>query len=60
MLLFLHGRSDSPFDMTRRPFLLRFNTDDRAERLAAFRELATDIAIDPQPYLTRPGDTVPG
>ncbi len=39
MLLFLHGKADEPFDWNHRPFFLRFNTENRAERQAAFQEL---------------------
>jgi hypothetical protein len=39
MLLFLHGRIESPYDVRMRPFLLRFNTDDEVDRRAAFEAL---------------------
>lgn len=39
MLLFIHGKIESPYDTSMRPFLLRFNTDDHGERRAAFEEL---------------------
>ena len=39
MLLFIHGKIVSPYDVSMRPFLLRFNTDDDGERRAAFEEL---------------------
>jgi hypothetical protein len=51
MLMFLHGKADEPFDMDQRPFFLRFNTSDRSEREAAFRELCAKIKIDSTPFL---------
>jgi hypothetical protein len=51
LVLFLHGKADSSFDMAQRPFILTFNTPDRDERAQAFRELCTKAALDPEPYL---------
>ena len=51
MLLFVHGKADSPFDWEQRPFLLRFNTPDRRERQVAFVELCGKIGIDPAGYV---------
>lgn len=53
MLLFLHGGAAEPFDWAHRPFFLRFNTEDRAERRAVFRELCARCGIDAAPYLRR-------
>ena len=53
MLWHVHGRSDDTFDWDQRPLFLRFNTDDHAERIAAFRELCGLLGVDPQPYLAR-------
>jgi hypothetical protein len=39
MLLFIHGKIESPYDLSMRPFLLRFNTDDEVERSSAYEEL---------------------
>src|SRR6185369_13003520 len=39
MLLFLHGKASSSFDWELRPFFLRFNTEDPAQRAEAYREL---------------------
>lgn len=47
LLLYLHGKTDDAFDMARRPFFLRFNTEDRAGREQAFRELCAEIGADP-------------
>jgi len=47
MLCFLHGKASSAFDMAQRPFFLRFNTPDLAEREKAVRELCTLIGADP-------------
>lgn len=46
MLLYVHGRAAEAFDWAHRPFLLRFNTDDRAVRVAAFRELCARVGVD--------------
>lgn len=43
MLLFIHGQAETPFDWSQRPFLLRFNTEDRAERETVYRELCDKI-----------------
>lgn len=51
MLLFLHGKAKEPFDWDHRPFFLRFNTEDRAERKAVFRELCETIGTDATRYL---------
>jgi hypothetical protein len=45
MLLFIHGKIESPYDPSMRPFLLRFNTDDEVERSSAYVELI-DIIRD--------------
>ena len=51
LLYYLHGKAAEPFDWDHRPFFLRFNTTDRAEREAAFRELCQTIGAAPQRYL---------
>lgn len=51
MLMYLHGKSDVPFDWALRPFYLRFNTPDRVQREAAFRELCEAIGIDATTYI---------
>ncbi|MEZ5894546.1 MAG: hypothetical protein R3C58_15540 [Parvularculaceae bacterium] len=48
LLLYLHGRAESAFDWDQRPFFLRFNTDDRAQRDAAYRDLCAMIGVDPE------------
>ena len=47
MLMYLHGKADSAFDMAQRPFFLRFVTPDPAERARAIRELCERIGVDP-------------
>jgi len=49
MLLFVHGQADSSFDWDQRPFFLKFNTADRTEREAMFRELCDRIGVAPAP-----------
>ena len=51
MLLHLHGKADSPFDLKRRPYFLRFNTPSRTEREALFRDLCGRIGADPERFL---------
>jgi hypothetical protein len=51
MLYFLYGHSKEAFDWDHRPFFLRFNTDDRDEREAAFRELCATLGVRPELYL---------
>jgi hypothetical protein len=51
MLFYIFGKSKEPFDMAQRPFFLRFNTVNRAERVAVFRELCEKLVIDPQKYI---------
>ena len=51
LLLFLHGKAREPFDWEQRPLFLRFNTQDRVERAAAFRVVARMCGVDPEPYL---------
>jgi hypothetical protein len=51
MVAFVHGAAKEAFDWNQRPLFLRFNTDDDAERAAAFRDLCALCGIDPAPYL---------
>lgn len=46
MLLYIHGRADEPFDMAKRPFFLRFNTDDERARAQAVRDLRAMLEED--------------
>jgi hypothetical protein len=51
MLFYLFGEAKKPFDMKQRPFFLRFKTEDRKERVEAFRELCQKLKINPEKYL---------
>ncbi len=51
LLLFIHGKADSPFEWSQRPFFLRFRTCDRTKREQVFRELCAKIGRDPEPVL---------
>jgi hypothetical protein len=53
MLFYIYGQADEPFDMEQRPFFLRFNTEDRAEREAVFVELCLKLGIDSEKYLPK-------
>ncbi len=51
MIFFLHGKATVPFDWAHRPFFLRFNTDNRDEREAVFRELCARVGVDAGQFL---------
>lgn len=51
MLLYVHGKAEETFDMSQRPFLLRFAAESREERLPAFRELCERVGADGARYL---------
>ena len=51
MLFYLFGEAEEPFDWGKRPFFLRFNSEDRKERVKVFRELCQKLKIDPEKYL---------
>jgi hypothetical protein len=51
MLFYLFGEAKEPFDMKQRPFFLRFNTEDRKERVDLFREICQKLKISPEKYL---------
>jgi hypothetical protein len=53
MLLFLHGKAKSAFDWDHRPFFFQFKTENRAERIAAFRELCERTGVEPSLYLRK-------
>jgi hypothetical protein len=50
LLMFVHGKATSAFDWDQRPFFLRFNTQNTAERRAAFHELCDKIGVDGSAY----------
>lgn len=54
LLFYIHGRAAEPFDWNQRPFFLRFNTGDRAERKAVFWEMCQTLGVDPTKYLQEP------
>jgi len=51
MLFYLFGEAKEPFDWGKRPFFLRFNAEDRKERVKVFRELCQKLKINPEKYL---------
>ena len=53
MLMFLHGKAETSFDWDKRPFFLKFHTEVRVEREAAFRELCGKIGVQADEYLGR-------
>jgi hypothetical protein len=50
MVAFVHGATKEAFDWAQRPLFLRFNTEDDAERAAAFADLCLLCGVDPAPY----------
>lgn len=50
-LAFIQGAAKEAFDWDLRSLFLRFNTPDRAEREAAFRNLCALCKVDPAPYV---------
>lgn len=46
MLMYLHGTTSSAFDWSQRPWFLKFNTNDRGERIRLFKELCAKIGLD--------------
>jgi hypothetical protein len=50
MLFYIYGKAKEPFDMEQRPFFLRFNTEDKMERLQVFIELCNKLGIDSKEY----------
>ena len=51
MLMFVHGKADSSFDWSQRPFFLKFHTEVPAEREALFGELCEKIGMNGTRYL---------
>lgn len=55
MLAFIYKKGDSAFDWNHRPLFLKFNSDDGAERRAAFSELCALLELDEGDVLKRIG-----
>ena len=51
--IIVFGKAKEPFDWKQRPFFLRFNTEDRKERVEVFRELCQKLEINSEKYLSR-------
>jgi hypothetical protein len=51
MLFYIYGKAKEPFDMEQRPFFLRFNTEDKVERVNVFRELCSKLGIKAENFL---------
>lgn len=54
MLMFIHGQAKTAFDWNQRPFFLKFNSDDGAQRATLLRELCAKIGVAPEKYLGAP------
>jgi hypothetical protein len=51
MLYYPHGKAKESFDWDHRPFFLRFNTENKTEREAVFRELCQNVGVHPARFL---------
>ena len=51
MLFYIYGKDDTYFPWDNRPFFLRFNTSNIADRKIVFKELCDKIDVDPRVYL---------
>ena len=51
MAMFLHGRAESSFDWSQRPFFLRFHADLGRPREAVFRELCDRIGVKAESFV---------
>ncbi|HII86106.1 TPA: hypothetical protein HA273_06015 [Candidatus Bathyarchaeota archaeon] len=51
MLFHLYGKAKEVFDMKQRPLFLLFSTENREERVKAFRRLCEQLDIDAEKYL---------
>jgi hypothetical protein len=51
MLFYLYGHAKEPFDWAQRPFFLRFNTENKEERIGVFKELCKKLNIEAVKYL---------
>jgi hypothetical protein len=58
MLFYLFEEAKEPFDWKQRPFFLRFNTEDRKERVELFREVCQKLKINPEKYLPRKQESI--
>jgi hypothetical protein len=58
MLFNLYGEAKEPFDWKQRPFFLRFNTEDKKERVELFREVCQKLKINPEKYLPRKQESI--
>ncbi len=51
MLFYISDKAKEPFDMKQRPFFLKFNTENKEERMQAFQELCKQLNINPEKFL---------
>ena len=51
MLFYIYGKADEPFDWAQRSFFLRFNTENKEERLEVFVELCKKLKIKSEKIL---------
>jgi hypothetical protein len=51
MLFYIYGKTEEPFDMEQRPFFLQFNSENKEQRVQAFRDLCKQLNINPEEFL---------
>lgn len=47
LLCYIHGKTEEPFDWSRRPFFLRFLPEDPEDRARAYAELCAELGLEP-------------
>lgn len=52
MLFYIYGKAETSFDMEKRPFFLKFNTNSLSDRMIVFKELCKEINVDCREYLS--------
>ena len=50
MLFYIYGKAETSFDMEKRPFFLKFNTNNMSDRKIIFQELCEKINVDYREY----------
>jgi hypothetical protein len=51
MLFYIYGKAETSFDMDKREFFLKFNTNSTSDRRIVFQELCEKIGVDCRKYM---------
>jgi hypothetical protein len=51
MLFYIYGKAETSFDMDKRDFFLKFNTNNTSDRKVVFQELCEKIGVDYRDYI---------